>query len=75
MGLIHDIPTCYELLNRIEREAVTNMQRLTGMVQDENTLAEPVNNHTQSHMSSTDNTSTKINNPAAEIWGIGKSKL
>lgn len=29
MGLIHDIPTCAELVTRIEREANETIERLT----------------------------------------------
>lgn len=61
--MIHDIPTCDELLKRIEREA-------------EETL-----NKTRSLIIGSDSgerdgiVEEDRNNPGAEIWGVGKSKL
>lgn len=34
MGLIHDIPTCGELLKRIEKEAVDAMNRTRSLYSD-----------------------------------------
>jgi len=56
IGLIHDIPTCEELLNRIEKEAVQAMQQSQAL-----------------YISSSVEKTT--NNPGAEIYGVGKSKL
>lgn len=33
MGLIHDIPTCKELLDRVEREAEEGLSGLNGQAQ------------------------------------------
>ncbi|KAH7135203.1 hypothetical protein B0J11DRAFT_502048 [Dendryphion nanum] len=57
IGLIHDIPTCEDLLRRIEREAVDTMAANQALYKVEGTVGE------------------KTNNPGAEIWGVGKSKL
>lgn len=35
MGLIHDIPTCQELLTRIEREAIDAMRRMQSLLTDD----------------------------------------
>lgn len=63
--MIHDIPTNEELLKRIEREAVETLrQNQTLFVEDGQ---EPV--------AAGASKDKKSNNPGAEIWGIGKSKL
>ena len=65
VGLIHDIPTCEVLVKRIEREAEAAIRRIRGLTQ-----------------SGTSNTGRwkgrigrRVNNPVAELWGVGKSKL
>jgi hypothetical protein len=63
--LIHDIPTNEELLRRIEREAVQAMKQSQDLYIEEG--QEPV-----AQGATIDK---KSNNPGAEIWGIGKSKL
>ncbi|KAH7413774.1 hypothetical protein DE146DRAFT_5281 [Phaeosphaeria sp. MPI-PUGE-AT-0046c] len=65
IGLIHDIPTNEELLKRIEREAVQTMQQNQTLYIEDG--QEPV--------APGGSVNKKSNNPGAEIWGIGKSKL
>ncbi|ORX96966.1 2-nitropropane dioxygenase [Clohesyomyces aquaticus] len=57
IGLIHDIPTCEELVSRIEREAAETMQQTQSLFTASNTVGK------------------NMNNPQAEVWGVGKSKL
>jgi hypothetical protein len=38
MGLIHDIPSCYELLSRIEREAEQALMKVGGLISREKTI-------------------------------------
>lgn len=81
MGLIHDIPTCDVLLKRIEREAIDALQRTTSLITDSVTpttqrgkeVVDPDANPQSDHGS----VGKGVNNPEAEIWGIGqrKSKL
>ncbi|KAF2851928.1 2-nitropropane dioxygenase [Plenodomus tracheiphilus IPT5] len=65
IGLIHDIPTNEELLRRIEREALEAMKQTQSLYIEEG--AQPVGPNAT--------VDKKSNNPGAEIWGIGKSKL
>jgi hypothetical protein len=65
IGLIHDIPTNEELINRIEREAVETMKQNQSLLTEEG--GKPVAEGAMINQSS--------NNPQAEVWGIGKSKL
>lgn len=65
IGLIHDIPTNEELLKRIEREAVETMRQNQTLYVEEG----------QELVASGATVGKKENNPGAEIWGIGKSKL
>jgi NAD(P)H-dependent flavin oxidoreductase YrpB (nitropropane dioxygenase family) len=65
IGLIHDIPTNEELLRRIEREAVETMRKNQALYVEEG----------QTAVAEGASVGKKDNNPGAEIWGIGKSKL
>lgn len=65
IGLIHDIPTNEELLRRIEREAVDAMKQTQSLFIEEG----------QQPVASGATIGKKTNNPGAEVWGIGKSKL
>ncbi|KAF2626642.1 inosine monophosphate dehydrogenase [Macroventuria anomochaeta] len=65
IGLIHDIPTNEQLLKRIEKEAVETMRQNHALYIEEG--QEPVAEGAT--------VGKKDNNPGAEIWGIGKSKL
>ncbi|KZF20295.1 inosine monophosphate dehydrogenase [Xylona heveae TC161] len=65
IGLIHDIPTCDELVKRIEREAEETISRAASLMYDGH-----------QHLKSKEGTvGDKTNNPTAEVWGVGKSKL
>lgn len=67
IGLIHDIPTCEELVRRIEREAVETIRKSTSsFIPDAG--EKPVE-------SGSGSVGSNQNNPGAEIWGVGKSKL
>ena len=65
IGLIHDIPTCDKLLERIEREAVETLKLKQDLYVQEGD--KPV--------TSTGTVGRNTNNPQAEVWGVGKSKL
>jgi NAD(P)H-dependent flavin oxidoreductase YrpB (nitropropane dioxygenase family) len=79
IGLIHDIPTNDELLKRIEREAVETMKQTQSLYLEEEQQASKgnVNPNAENTKPVLENGSVgkKENNPGAEIWGIGKSKL
>lgn len=63
--MIHDIPTNEELIKRIEREAVETMKQNQSLFIEDG--QEPV--------AAGSSINKKSNNPQAEVWGIGKSKL
>ena len=63
--MIHDIPTCDELLKRIEREAMETLKAKQSLIIDEGDV--PV--------SATGTVGKNTNNPGAEVYNIGKSKL
>ena len=67
IGLIHDIPTCQELVERIEKEAKETLVKTNSLITSEKPVSwpEPPLGRVEKHM----------NNPGAEIWGVGKSKL
>lgn len=86
IGLIHDIPTCAELIGRIEKEAEETLIKATSLITNSSSDAwpeaapSPESSHTRSATGKvgpeTPGTVGKgINNPSAEIWGVGKSKL
>lgn len=69
IGLIHDIPSCEELVTRIEREAEETLNKASALI---------VGNSGEKRAQSRPGTVGKnLNNPGAEIWGVGsgKSKL
>ncbi len=61
IGLIHDIPTCAELVGRIESEAEETLTKASGLIVGREKREGIVGQN--------------INNPQAEVWGVGKSKL
>ena len=63
IGLIHDIPTCEELVKRIEREALDTLRKARDLYVEEGATPAPGAE------------GSKVNTPAAEVWGIGRSKL
>ncbi len=67
IGLIHDIPSCDELVKRIEKEAEETLNKASSLI---------IGNESQSKAEPTSGTvGENMNNPGAEIWGVGKSKL
>lgn len=67
IGLIHDIPSCRDLVQRIEREAEESLTRASSLI---------VGKESSSVQFLTPGTvGSNTNNPGAEIWGVGKSKL
>lgn len=68
VGLIHDVPTCEVLVGRIEREAEEVLGRIAGLV---------VGGASTGAGGRRDDgvVEKDRNNPGAEIWGVGKSKL
>lgn len=69
IGLIHDIPSCEELVTRIEREAEETLNRASGLI-----VGNGVKSRTEPPPGKV---GKNMNNPGAEIWGVGsgKSKL
>ena len=79
IGLIHDIPSCDELVNRIEKEAIESMTKMQSLLVDDpphgpiagkkmgDIDANPKSEHGK--------VASNVNNPEAQVWGIGKSKL
>jgi len=87
IGLIHDIPTCADLIQRIEREAEETLRRTSSLLSEDgpaksNPQTGPLgataeNARNVQHPGTQDGTVGKNdNNPEAQLWGIGeKSKL
>jgi len=68
IGLIHDIPSCEELLTRIERDAEETLNRASALIVGRGApRVDPPPGEV----------GRNLNNPGAEIWGVGsgKSKL
>ncbi len=68
IGLIHDIPSCEELVKRIESEAEETINKASSLI---------IGNESGSKAASPPpgTVGENMNNPGAEIWGVGKSKL
>lgn len=83
MGLIHDIPTCAELIHRIEKDAEETLINANSLITRSSTENQPEPSSTAPEPSSAGKAGPEtegavgkdLNNPSAEIWGIGKSKL
>ncbi|KAL8664437.1 MAG: hypothetical protein Q9168_007895, partial [Polycauliona sp. 1 TL-2023] len=83
IGLIHDIPTCAELINRIEKEAEETLRKASSLIISDSSESQPEPSPKTLDPSAagkagpeTPGTVGKnINNPSAEIWGVGKPKL
>ncbi|KAL8750245.1 MAG: hypothetical protein Q9184_006491 [Pyrenodesmia sp. 2 TL-2023] len=83
IGLIHDIPTCKDLVERIEKEAEETLIRATSLITSSSSEAwpEPSSSSPKSLNAGKAGPETpgmvdeNINNPSAEIWGVGKPKL
>ncbi|KAK4990253.1 hypothetical protein LTR66_006846 [Elasticomyces elasticus] len=79
IGLIHDIPSCDELIKRIEREAVETISKASSLLVDKQPPAEiagkEIQNADANPKSDHGPVAENVNNPEAQVWGIGKSKL
>ncbi|KAI9681688.1 MAG: hypothetical protein M1822_007040 [Bathelium mastoideum] len=65
IGLIHDIPSCEELIRRIEREAIETLNKASSLIIQDGGLPS----------AGSGTVGKNVNNPEAELWGVGKSKL
>ena len=66
MGLIHDIPSCKDLIERIERDAEETIGKANSLIIGrEQSRGQPPPGEVGKNM----------NNPGAEIWKIGQTKL
>ncbi|KAI4189273.1 MAG: hypothetical protein L6R41_001594 [Letrouitia leprolyta] len=83
IGLIHDIPTCRDLVERIEKEAEETLIRASSLITSSPSETWPEPSRTAPDPSSIskagpetpDTVNDNVNSPSAEIWGVGKSKL
>ena len=86
VGLIHDVPTCKELVERIEREAEETLVKTASLMTiggGSEAWPEPEVETRGSSLSSAGKAGPEtpgmvdasVNNPSAEIWGVGKPKL
>lgn len=74
IGLIHDIPTCHDLVTRIEKEALDTLQKTQSLIVDKqpepDIAGKPIGDP------NADPKSEHGKAPGeAQIWGIGKAKL
>lgn len=69
IGLIHDIPSCKELVERIERQAEETLDRASGLIVGRSSPGK------QQPQPPPGEVGRDMNNPGAELWGIGKQKL
>lgn len=67
IGLIHDVPTCKELIERIEKEAEDTIEK-TGSLMTKGKGGSAV-------VKEDGTVGPDVNNPQAEVWAIGKSRL
>jgi len=65
IGLIHDIPTCEELVKRIERDAEETLNKASSLIIGNDQIPKTASG----------TVGKNTNNPGAEIWGVGQSKL
>ncbi|KAL9133942.1 MAG: hypothetical protein Q9175_004881 [Cornicularia normoerica] len=68
IGLIHDIPSCRELVARIEREAEETLEKVSSLVVGRGSRP-------QEKQPPPGEVGKNMNNPGAELWGIGKTKI
>lgn len=73
IGLIHDIPSCAELVSRIEREAVETLSKASSLYVGEGQVPRESGQVQQTGREGKQAQSQQ--NPGAEVWGVGKSKL
>ena len=65
IGLIHDIPSCEDLVERIEKEAEETIRKAGSLIIESSSSVTPPPGEVGKNM----------NSPGAEIWGVGKTKL
>ena len=74
IGLIHDIPTCEELVSRIEKEAVDTLSKASSLIVDKqpppDISGKPLGDITSNPQSEHGKVPGE-----AQIYDIGKSKL
>ncbi|KAL9598618.1 MAG: hypothetical protein Q9219_004363 [cf. Caloplaca sp. 3 TL-2023] len=87
IGLIHDIPTCKDLIERIEREAEETLIKATSLItssaseawpepsQSSDKTMNPSSAGDKAGPETPETVGANVNNPSAEIWGVGKPKL
>jgi hypothetical protein len=79
IGLIHDIPTCADLITRIEREALETINKAKSLYVEElpesDMEGKPIQDPSANPKSEHGAVGSNENNPEAQLWGIGKSKL
>ena len=63
-----DIPSCEDLIQRIERDAEETLKKATSLIIGNS-------GSTSATAPSPGTVGKNMNNPGAEIWGVGKSKL
>ena len=74
-----DIPSCKDLIQRIECDAEETLKKATSLIiesEDARSIADSSPTSTSTSPDPPTGTVGKnMNNPGAEIWGVGKSKL
>ncbi|OJD32982.1 2-nitropropane dioxygenase [Diplodia corticola] len=73
IGLIHDIPSCAELVSRIEQEAIDTITKASSLYVAEGQVPREPGQVQQGGREGKPAQSER--NPTAEVWGVGKSKL
>ena len=77
--MIHDIPTCDELVKRIEKEAVDTLKHASALITDDvphdGIAGKQVQDPNANPKSEHGKVNSNVNNPEAQLWGVGKSKL
>ena len=77
--MIHDIPSCDQLVKRIEKEAIDTLNQASSLITDDiphdGIAGKPVQDASENPQSEHGRVSKNVNNPEAELWGVGKSKL
>lgn len=75
IGLIHDVPTCDELVKRIEREAIETLQKSQSLYVDDVPKPDQIAGKGADQVQSGKGASSGKPNPGAQVWGIEKGKL
>ena len=77
--MIHDIPTCADLITRIEREALETINKAKSLYIEElpksDMEGKPIQDPSANPKSEHGAVGSNENNPEAQLWGIRKSKL